>query len=1211
MPILKRTKKPVELLPLPSNLPALAPDTNSDDDGAPVFQIRFTGEIFVDYESYYERYNMYRQKQWQCEATGRGNLTFEEALISERIARRNVKERFPEVWKKPALEMIQFNTLKVINLIDVIYNYFRDNVFPGEETFVQIGEESIWCKVLQVYPPTNFSDKAVSSVVIHTDQDDKITAIDHDLDPNLCSCRVHLLDQDGEFVFDDDAGTQYRVPISKIKRNRLTLSKQNIKTFIKDVVQQRETWPGSPLVIKPELAEQYGITTTMPLNLVDKIKEREEKLDPNYKAKQRALLKQKKLEAALAEKQAREEEERNKKKDGRVSKRKEKQAHKQMEKEAKEREAKLREEEEQARLLALSLTFPMDDMELLQLAPRLRGAEDIKKAGAVYPPLQHSFGDFPSSSACALIRTWNFLSVFSNLLSLTQFPLDYYMDALSHQNLEQGQSLIVVESFGALLQAACEEWAFRLEDPEDPFFKEVGALAASSTADDAVPGSPDITKTESSESHDMDVDPKDLKDIKDANGGNSSHDAAKQEFLKAFEELTADEKIAIDQWWKWTPGAWAGTHRKSALVARPLVRLKAWNIALVGLIRDWATEESLKAKWHILARLLSTELDHESVFIHGEEPSDDEADASTEAESVPEKRRSNGRNPGFKGYMEASEDSIADDGTSGDDQSDASSTRRKRSSRNRALGSRDESSAGSALKHEQHFQSGSDSELDHDHESISSDTDSDSDSRSKRRRTDEDSSSSHQSFDDAHIMHHDQGGDHAIVGSPTHEPSARATLSRRAKSSMELRSPTAGPKSPEPQMLPSEHLGPHPKKRTKPVSSALSIDGLLARVEKNFWKLLSPIEKLDLLDFLVTETVQTNHKVREFIDHAIDRCIELRKERREILRERKYITQLWKEYQSREAVRESEKDAEDEKEIGTDDAASVPTADEEREPKPADPPVDSTFDMNDSFSKGTSRIQKLKESQQRREAELKRQKEESMRLQKEHREKQREQRLRLEEKRKIESQERALMKREFKFEPEYGLCSAAARLFPLGQDRFLNRYWWFDLAVGSAVNLDLDEAMGMAPGTVPSNKTSTVLGPADLEWGTGRLFVELTGLDKDGINGHDRESLARLQTSLDATEGSWGYFTEASQIKALLSWLDTRGEREAKLKAAINQELSWIQASMSKRAEDLALAAVDHDVLPQRRTRHGHSRNPNKRNEMRGYMSYANNAVGP
>lgn len=57
---------------------------------------------------YIGRVNLYRQRVWTCKATGKTNLTYEEALLSEQRANEKIQQ-FPKAYVKPVLEMIQFS----------------------------------------------------------------------------------------------------------------------------------------------------------------------------------------------------------------------------------------------------------------------------------------------------------------------------------------------------------------------------------------------------------------------------------------------------------------------------------------------------------------------------------------------------------------------------------------------------------------------------------------------------------------------------------------------------------------------------------------------------------------------------------------------------------------------------------------------------------------------------------------------------------------------------------------------------------------------------------------------------------------------------------------------------------------------------------------------------------------------------------------------
>lgn len=63
---------------------------------------------FTQIREYLNRINLYRQRVWTCKVTGKANLTYEEALVSERRANEKVQQ-FPKELTVPVLHMIQFS----------------------------------------------------------------------------------------------------------------------------------------------------------------------------------------------------------------------------------------------------------------------------------------------------------------------------------------------------------------------------------------------------------------------------------------------------------------------------------------------------------------------------------------------------------------------------------------------------------------------------------------------------------------------------------------------------------------------------------------------------------------------------------------------------------------------------------------------------------------------------------------------------------------------------------------------------------------------------------------------------------------------------------------------------------------------------------------------------------------------------------------------
>jgi bromodomain adjacent to zinc finger domain protein 1A len=55
---------------------------------------------------------LYKKPIWQCESTGKSNLTYKQALESEKVQKERVQDKLPEQLQKRVLMHIQFRKPK-------------------------------------------------------------------------------------------------------------------------------------------------------------------------------------------------------------------------------------------------------------------------------------------------------------------------------------------------------------------------------------------------------------------------------------------------------------------------------------------------------------------------------------------------------------------------------------------------------------------------------------------------------------------------------------------------------------------------------------------------------------------------------------------------------------------------------------------------------------------------------------------------------------------------------------------------------------------------------------------------------------------------------------------------------------------------------------------------------------------------------------------
>ncbi|TQS36605.1 hypothetical protein Golomagni_02938 [Golovinomyces magnicellulatus] len=213
-----------------------------ENDETEVWEIKQTGEIFLDYESYLARIDFYKQRRFICQITGHSGLSFFEALKSELSGAQEVEEAFPEALKGPVLRRVQFQTISRINtLVDLIYDEFRADYYPGEAVTVQIVTGERLAGIVR--DKTSFGAKILP---------------DGTLNPPYSRYLVSLDDRPNEEAVVDD---------NHISRDRKIFTKQVLRSFIKNSV-TRDSWSGAPWQVKHDLAKQYHIDIKIPPHLL-------------------------------------------------------------------------------------------------------------------------------------------------------------------------------------------------------------------------------------------------------------------------------------------------------------------------------------------------------------------------------------------------------------------------------------------------------------------------------------------------------------------------------------------------------------------------------------------------------------------------------------------------------------------------------------------------------------------------------------------------------------------------------------------------------------------------------------------------------------------------------------------------------------------------------------------------------------------------------
>ncbi|XP_040173171.1 bromodomain adjacent to zinc finger domain protein 1A [Anopheles arabiensis] len=192
-------------------------------DGDEVLYCKPTGEIFSNYEDYFHRIMLISSMVWTCAMTGRPNLTYLEALDSEKDARKLLKT-FPAAVKGPFLLVASHTQRTSINeMHEDVYGFVKDHLFKGESVDAMDPVRKV------------FRRAAITNVLVDSTQT-----------PNALTYQVRAAD--------DMTPKVWTVPPGNVKRDRSTLTREKCKLFLKQHV---EAGPGGQLRIKADSLARF------------------------------------------------------------------------------------------------------------------------------------------------------------------------------------------------------------------------------------------------------------------------------------------------------------------------------------------------------------------------------------------------------------------------------------------------------------------------------------------------------------------------------------------------------------------------------------------------------------------------------------------------------------------------------------------------------------------------------------------------------------------------------------------------------------------------------------------------------------------------------------------------------------------------------------------------------------------------------------------
>ncbi|XP_023950374.2 bromodomain adjacent to zinc finger domain protein 1A isoform X2 [Bicyclus anynana] len=201
-----------------------------DDDE--VFHCEITDEIFKDYEEYCERVILVNSMVWTCEMTGKNNLTYAEALESEKTARRSLKD-FPMELRIPILYLAtKTKRCSFAEMSEDVFNFVRERFFVGE-TVEACLEGDMWCEA------------HVLSVTAQKQRPDSKAM----LPPTAYCYEVEQFAEDPM-----EAGQIGTAPHDRVRRRKGVYTRDKNRLFLKQFVA-----PGPVIGVKKSALDKYNI----------------------------------------------------------------------------------------------------------------------------------------------------------------------------------------------------------------------------------------------------------------------------------------------------------------------------------------------------------------------------------------------------------------------------------------------------------------------------------------------------------------------------------------------------------------------------------------------------------------------------------------------------------------------------------------------------------------------------------------------------------------------------------------------------------------------------------------------------------------------------------------------------------------------------------------------------------------------------------------
>lgn len=222
--------------------------------------------LIVKRRHYATRLSYYHQRIFQCEASGKSNLTYFEATESEAQHTLAIQTQFPQALKKPVLRLMQFQPSgSLADAVERVFDCMKQRFFVGEDVLVEhegvrypgVVRSGLCCR----HAPSN--EHVADNATAPASRPNSSKALHANL--SLTEADAHADPPDAyEYTieFEHPAKTKV-VRAEQLSRERHALTKTILRRFLRDAL-CRDPYVGQFWLVREHLAHKHGLSSALP-----------------------------------------------------------------------------------------------------------------------------------------------------------------------------------------------------------------------------------------------------------------------------------------------------------------------------------------------------------------------------------------------------------------------------------------------------------------------------------------------------------------------------------------------------------------------------------------------------------------------------------------------------------------------------------------------------------------------------------------------------------------------------------------------------------------------------------------------------------------------------------------------------------------------------------------------------------------------------------